>query len=190
MKSKVTIQLMFAFGRGCGNPLSSADGASPYTQSSARLSALGHHRRDGETEKSHCKRLCCIMDAMAQGYFKKNIAKIPKPNKAAAKTTKNKPAKSAQQSVQVYIANKAVNPLDSGFLASFEWKATRMMAIKKYGPVCQCCGASPKTGAVINVDHIKPRKLFPHLALDLANLQVLCSDCNHGKGNWDQTDWR
>jgi 5-methylcytosine-specific restriction endonuclease McrA len=42
----------------------------------------------------------------------------------------------------------------------------------------------------INVDHIKPRKLFPHLALSLDNLQTLCSPCNHGKGNWDMTDWR
>lgn len=42
----------------------------------------------------------------------------------------------------------------------------------------------------MNVDHIKPRRLFPWLALELKNLQVLCHDCNHGKGNWDQTDWR
>ena len=42
----------------------------------------------------------------------------------------------------------------------------------------------------MNVDHIKPRKLFPNLALDSSNLQVLCEVCNHGKGNWDMTDWR
>lgn len=28
------------------------------------------------------------------------------------------------------------------------------------------------------------------LALSLENLQVLCAECNHGKGNWDMTDWR
>jgi hypothetical protein len=76
------------------------------------------------------------------------------------------------------------------FLRSFEWRKVRMQALKKYGPKCMCCGATPATGAVMNVDHIKPRKLFPSLALDVNNLQILCHDCNHGKGNWDTTDWR
>lgn len=59
------------------------------------------------------------------------------------------------------------------------------------GARCECCGASPqKHGVRLNVDHIKPRRFFPELALDETNTQVLCEDCNHGKGNWDQTDWR
>ena len=29
-----------------------------------------------------------------------------------------------------------------------------------------------------------------HTSSVLDNLQILCSDCNAGKGNWDQTDWR
>ena len=65
-----------------------------------------------------------------------------------------------------------------------------MIALKREGAICACCGASRKTGAVINVDHIKPRRTHPHLALDPENLQVLCDACNHGKGNWDDTDWR
>lgn len=76
------------------------------------------------------------------------------------------------------------------FLSTFEWRKVRMQALKKYGPRCMCCGATPATGAVMNVDHIKPRKKWPSLALDINNLQILCHDCNHGKGNWDQTDWR
>jgi len=76
------------------------------------------------------------------------------------------------------------------FLSTYEWRKTRMVALKKYGARCQCCGATPATGAVMHVDHVKPRKLFPDLALDVDNLQVLCHECNHGKGNWDQTDWR
>ena len=85
---------------------------------------------------------------------------------------------------------KPVNPRSPKFLASYEWRKVRMQALKKYGPRCMCCGATPATGAIMNVDHIKPRKLFPELALDVNNLQILCHDCNHGKGNWDQTDWR
>lgn len=76
------------------------------------------------------------------------------------------------------------------FLFSYEWRKLRMEALKKYGARCQCCGATPATGAVMNVDHIKPRKVFPELALTLTNLQILCHECNHGKGNWDMTDWR
>lgn len=77
-----------------------------------------------------------------------------------------------------------------GFLESYEWRKVRMVAIKKYGARCQCCGATPADGITINVDHIKPRKLFPELALNVDNLQILCGPCNHGKGNWDTTDWR
>lgn len=76
------------------------------------------------------------------------------------------------------------------FLSSYSWRALRMHALKTYGAVCMCCGDNPKNGAVMNVDHIKPRKTHPELALRLDNLQILCHACNHGKGNWDDTDWR
>lgn len=76
------------------------------------------------------------------------------------------------------------------FLQSKEWKRLRYKALKINGNKCQCCGASPKDGAVLNVDHILPRRLFPSHALQLENLQVLCSDCNEGKGNWDMTSYK
>lgn len=76
------------------------------------------------------------------------------------------------------------------FLKTMEWRKLRMQALIKYGPKCMCCGATPATGAVMNVDHIKPRKTHPELALDINNLQILCGTCNAGKSNWDTTDWR
>lgn len=76
------------------------------------------------------------------------------------------------------------------FLESFAWRKVRMEALLKYGPKCMCCGANPTTGAVMHVDHIKPRLTHPELALEIDNLQILCGECNHGKGNWDTTDWR
>jgi 5-methylcytosine-specific restriction endonuclease McrA len=81
-------------------------------------------------------------------------------------------------------------PSQNGFLSSYEWRQVRYAAIKTSNGKCQACGASPSNGAILNVDHIKPRRTHPHLALDVKNLQVLCHECNHGKGNWDQTDWR
>ncbi len=88
------------------------------------------------------------------------------------------------------IARQAAIVGSSDFLQSYEWRKLRMEALKLYGNRCQCCGASAADGVRIHVDHIKPRKQYPALALDLSNLQVLCEDCNHGKGNWDDTDWR
>ena len=78
------------------------------------------------------------------------------------------------------------------FLDTFEWRKVRMEAILKYGKRCQCCGdvPLPSNDVKINVDHVIPRKVDPSLALELSNLQVLCNVCNHGKGNWDSTDWR
>ena len=84
----------------------------------------------------------------------------------------------------------AMDMVSDAFLSTYEWRRVRMEALKKYGARCMCCGASPAEGAVMNVDHVKPRRLFPQLALDVDNLQILCSPCNHGKGNWDMTDWR
>lgn len=95
------------------------------------------------------------------------------------------------KAMRVVVSHKPLpSPASKEFLYTYEWRRVRMEALKKYGARCQCCGATPALGAVMNVDHIKPRALFPALALDVDNLQVLCSDCNHGKGNWDMTDWR
>lgn len=73
---------------------------------------------------------------------------------------------------------------NNSFYTSWEWTTLRMKVIKTYGRRCMCCGATPSDGAVIQVDHIKPRSLRPDLALDFDNMQVLCQACNRGKGNW------
>lgn len=78
----------------------------------------------------------------------------------------------------------------SKFLNSFAWRRMRMEVLTERGAKCECCGATPDHGARMCVDHVKPRKLYPELALEKSNLQVLCGECNHGKGNWDETDWR
>ena len=75
------------------------------------------------------------------------------------------------------------------FLSTYEWRELRQKVFLKYGNYCMCCGAKAKDDVYLCVDHIKPRKKYPELALDLNNLSILCNSCNHGKANWHSTDW-
>jgi 5-methylcytosine-specific restriction endonuclease McrA len=81
-------------------------------------------------------------------------------------------------------------PARSGFYASEEWRRVRYQALLRSDGACDCCGNHGTREHPLHVDHVKPRARFPELALVLGNLQVLCADCNLGKGAWDQTDWR
>ena len=76
------------------------------------------------------------------------------------------------------------------FLHTWEWKQVRYTVLQRSAGKCSCCGRNSADGAVLNVDHIQPRRKRPDLALTIENLQVLCAECNRGKGNWDATDWR
>lgn len=78
----------------------------------------------------------------------------------------------------------------SAFFESPAWRVLRYRVLVEHGGRCQCCGRSAVDGVAIHVDHIKPRSKFPELALEQTNLQVLCEDCNLGKSNKDDTDWR
>ena len=165
-------------------------------KSEAWLKATPHQRRE------------FVSKMRAEARMKKEKAAAeaakqkPRPS-AAAKKKARKAAKKARRQqklrsdVLVTVSSRppatkvsGVDVASKDFLETFAWRKLRMEALKKYGPKCMCCGATPATGAVMNVDHVKPRKLFPALALDINNLQILCHECNHGKGNWDQTDWR
>lgn len=86
--------------------------------------------------------------------------------------------------------------IKEAFYKSWEWRQLRMEVLKEHGPRCQCCGATPAHESMhgkavrIVVDHIKPLSKFWELRLTRSNLQVLCDECNQGKGAWDETDWR
>jgi len=67
------------------------------------------------------------------------------------------------------------------------WKNLRLGVLEIYGPLCMKCGASNRR---IDVDHIKPKSLFPELALTFENMQVLCEICNQEKGVKSQIDYR
>lgn len=76
------------------------------------------------------------------------------------------------------------------FYSSREWRELRYDVLVARGARCECCGASPKTGAVMNVDHIVPVSRAWERRLDPNNLQILCGSCNAGKGARSTEDWR
>ena len=84
---------------------------------------------------------------------------------------------------------KSLGPFHE-FYQSFEWRKLRYETLKRYGAECMLCGATRADGLKMHVDHIKCLRDNWHLRLDPDNVQVLCELCNHGKGNWDSTDWR
>tara|TARA_Y100000780_G_scaffold231336_1_gene256437 strand:+ start:706 stop:1131 length:426 start_codon:yes stop_codon:yes gene_type:complete len=70
---------------------------------------------------------------------------------------------------------------ETDFYRTQEWRSLRVEVLAESNRRCLLCGNSPQHGITLHVDHIKPRSLFPELALDKNNLQVLCEDCNLGK---------
>lgn len=71
-----------------------------------------------------------------------------------------------------------------------EWKALRYEVLREDGAKCVGCNSGRESGAVLHVDHIRPRSVFPELALERSNLQILCADCNLGKSNKYADDFR
>ncbi len=79
------------------------------------------------------------------------------------------------------------------FLRTPHWKRARYDALLANDGRCELCARSKHQlgpGRYLNVDHVEPRRARPDLALDVGNLQVLCPDCNAGKGNRRRNDWR
>ncbi len=90
---------------------------------------------------------------------------------------------------QAFKAKKGiVDPTSKSFYSSEAWRKLRPVVFSMYGHQCM----NPRCGnkEELQVDHIKPRSKFPHLALDLNNLQILCGPCNRKKSNVEITDYR
>lgn len=91
---------------------------------------------------------------------------------------------------------KKVRQSKAAFYKSWDWRTLRTKILEKYGRRCMCCGATPEHTDMagdpvkIVVDHIKPISKHWGLRLEPGNLQVLCDECNQGKGAWNETDHR
>lgn len=94
------------------------------------------------------------------------------------------------------VKQHAVKSDREAFYRSWEWRRLRMQVIKGNARRCMCCGSTPDDVTIdgqpvrLVVDHIKPISKYWHLRLVASNLQILCDECNMGKGAWDETDHR
>jgi 5-methylcytosine-specific restriction endonuclease McrA len=79
------------------------------------------------------------------------------------------------------------------FYKSWRWKNCRYRFRRiwkeKCVPICMCCRIDEMSQR-LDVDHILPLRYNWTRRYDWNNLQVLCTDCNQGKGSWDRTDHR
>lgn len=76
------------------------------------------------------------------------------------------------------------------FYLTRRWRDMRYDVLKENAakqpdgkPRCELCGMGARAGRPLHCDHIRPRSLFPWLELEKSNLQILCDDCNQGKGS-------
>lgn len=72
------------------------------------------------------------------------------------------------------------------FYKTPEWEAMRLAVIRRHNWVCSQCGVlalgARKAGAPSpHVDHIVSRRERPDLAMDPANLTMLCGPCHSRK---------
>lgn len=133
--------------------------------------------------------------AAASRKWQENRARI-KAEKRKKRLRKEQVRKEYQKAgQQVYTRHGPVINYRPGlpsheFYRTRSWLELRYTVLQKRGTKCECCGLSKKDGAIIHVDHIKPRSRFPNLELVESNLQVLCELCNIGKSNKYETDWK
>lgn len=145
------------------------------------------HKRNPPVYEISCPRGCgsCLwsqQDVSQNGVFKCPYCKKENP----IFTDKEKFNK-----LKVEIKKELMNlPKRCDIHNTTAWKKLRYFVLKRDGGKCVLCGRGAKDNVVLHIDHIKPASLYPELYYDIDNLQTLCQDCNLGKSNLDETDFR
>lgn len=101
-------------------------------------------------------------------------------------------ADAARATIEARRARKPARFDKQRLYSSHSWRALRYATLgrnrERYGALtCEVCKS---TEGPFHCDHIEPISLNWHRRLDPTNVQVMCDDCNLGKGNRDQIDWR
>lgn len=96
----------------------------------------------------------------------------------------------AYEAFEVRMMKAEARNTAKAFYASEQWLRLRYKVLAAADGCCSLCGRTRKDKIKLHVDHIKPRSLYLDEQLNPDNLQVLCSDCNLGKSNTCERDWR
>jgi len=76
--------------------------------------------------------------------------------------------------------------MSDDFYQSKKWKRLRERVLLKWPNVCMKC----KSKEDLCVDHVRPRSIFPSLALSFSNMGILCKSCNEKKSARIEPDYR
>ena len=116
--------------------------------------------------------------------------KIAKPRKAKKPRYQRKKSTIKRSTKVAWMPRDEWEKQTAKFYSSQRWRELRYEALRNTGGCCCCCGGRASDGIRLHVDHIKPRSKYPELQYDLDNLQILCEDCNMGKSNYYDDNWK
>lgn len=119
--------------------------------------------------------------------FAMQLKAADRSKKKGRKKKKAKPPKPFITKTVQYVYDPSDQTRLTAFYASPEWRMTRYEILRRDGAKCACCRTANKP---VHVDHIKSLRTHWELRLNPNNLQVLCEDCNVGKGARHADDWR
>ena len=152
------------------------------------LALLKKQKENGELNPSRANYLITQSELRLARVSNKKRKEKYLQEKINASRKQSKPKNKSGKVKILYVTSYPEPPrymagMKSDFYQTREWKELRWKVIEKSKGVCVVCGRSKKShGVIMHVDHIKPRSKFPDLELNIDNLQLLCEDCNIGKG--------
>jgi 5-methylcytosine-specific restriction endonuclease McrA len=82
------------------------------------------------------------------------------------------------QSYKKWRLDKYNKSSENLFYHSPEYKFLRLTVLKRDGYKCTNCGKSGSTNNALQLEHIKPKSLYPELIYELSNLRILCINCH------------
>jgi len=72
------------------------------------------------------------------------------------------------------------------FFHSEAWQALRKSTLERSEARCFRCGR--RASAMLVVEHIEPREIAPHLALEPSNVEIICHGCRQARSAATGTD--